>query len=206
MTVSVWHKWEQNSTSFVDVPCHACVVTLSHTSPFIIFLPYQTLKLRFAYQLSSRKIDRRQKQHRVQSRVRLHLPTFLLNLHSESCKKKKKNILIIMWLATQIMFLYPKHSQTSVIRPTITSPTSPLNLKNTKPITEWYHVKFNMHIRQRKVISWAKSRRKSHLVFRGLTQMSLLTRSTSPATEAVSFSSSMYVPWPLNRESKNGLN
>lgn len=38
---------------------------------------------------------------------------------------------------------------------------------------------------------------RSHLVFSGLTQMSLLTRSTSPATEAVSFSSSMYVPWPL---------
>ena len=41
----------------------------------------------------------------------------------------------------------------------------------------------------------------SYLVFNGFTQMSLLTLSTTPATEACSFSSSIYVPCPLKERS-----
>ena len=37
----------------------------------------------------------------------------------------------------------------------------------------------------------------SYLDFIGLTQMSLFTLSTTPATEAINFPSSVYVPWPL---------
>jgi len=42
-------------------------------------------------------------------------------------------------------------------------------------------------------------KRKTNLVFNGLTQMSLFTLSTRPATDASipDFSPSQYVPWPL---------
>lgn len=40
----------------------------------------------------------------------------------------------------------------------------------------------------------------SHLVFKAFTQINLFTLSTEPATDAMSFSSPMYVPWPLLHE------
>lgn len=40
----------------------------------------------------------------------------------------------------------------------------------------------------------------SYLVFKAFTQTSLFTLSTTPATDAISFSSPMYVPWPLTKE------
>lgn len=42
---------------------------------------------------------------------------------------------------------------------------------------------------------------RAHLAFSALTHTSLFTLSTTPATEAISLSSSTKVPWPLRRES-----
>lgn len=86
-----------------------------------------------------------------------------------------------------------KQRLTSVILPTTTSPTSPLNLQiNT--VIQWI------------IICPSEGKHTPvglgdpYRVFSGLTQISLSTLCTSPATEAVSFSSSTYVPWPLRTE------
>lgn len=99
---------------------------------------------------------------------------------------------------------------TSIILPTTMSPTSPLYLwreMGSKGAQEEgknpplfvvvlkrhvYYLKYNTHLH-----TFTCTQTFVYLDLSGLTQMSLFTLSTTPATDARSFPSAAYVPWPL---------
>lgn len=131
------------------------------------------------HQFSSRQVDSRQQEDRVQPRVGLHLPSLLLHLQTRKREPKYE------WDHD-----FKRLSRTKESASYFSDPSNDhISNLTIEPASQW-HTNDTVSTTTAKTNCSENKLRLTNLVFRGLTQINLSTLSTSPATEAVSLSSS----------------